>query len=241
MVKLTDNLWIDVNIALAGELAKLSDKMGIDVLEVINGANSLPKGASFVNVLTPSIGVGGYCLTKDPWFAQHLGKVNGLELKLPRSGREINDGMPEYSADLIDGIVLENNPGKKREDLKVAVVGLAFKNNTGDCRYTPTKPAIDKLIALGYKVELCDTRTGAHDNLMVTDRPVSRDILGAIKDANCVAFLAGHDEFHQIPIPEIARLTKPKALIFDGRMFFSREKINEMKAGGLIYKGVGRQ
>jgi UDP-N-acetyl-D-mannosaminuronic acid dehydrogenase len=238
MVKLTDNLWIDLNIALAGELAMLSDKMGIDVLEVITAANSLPKGYSYVNVLTPSVGVGGYCLTKDPWFVQHLGKQNGIELLLPKSGRAINDAMPLYSAERIDNIL--QLKGKQRNEQKIAVVGIAFKNNTGDCRYTPTKPCIDKLIDLGYNVEICDPWTDEHGNAMVTDLPVGKDPLRAIEHADCVAFLAGHDDFHKIPIKTIAELANPNALIFDGRMFFSREKIAEMSKYNLLYKGVGR-
>jgi UDP-N-acetyl-D-mannosaminuronic acid dehydrogenase len=212
--------------------------MGVDVLEVIAAANSLPKGSSYVNVLTPSVGVGGYCLTKDPWFVQHLGKENGLELSLPKSGRLINDSMPVYSAGRIDSVLLQK--GKPRGELKIAVVGIAFKNNTGDCRYTPTKPCIDKLIELGYDVEICDPWTSAADDALVTARPVGKDPLKAIKGADCVAFLAGHDDFHKIPISKIAELTNPGALIFDGRMFFSREKIAEMARFNLLYRGVGR-
>ena len=68
LVKLADNAWIDLNISLAFELAKISDIINVDVLSVIDAANSLPKGDYNVNILRPSIGVGGYCLTKDPFF-----------------------------------------------------------------------------------------------------------------------------------------------------------------------------
>ena len=93
LVKLANNQWIDLNIALANELAILCDALpyNIDILEVIKGANSLKKGQHFVNLLTPSIGVGGYCLTKDPWFVSALGDKNKRSLKLPRTGRLIND------------------------------------------------------------------------------------------------------------------------------------------------------
>ena len=85
MVKLADNLWIDLNIALANELAKLVDAMPwkIDVMEVIRGANSLKKGQHHVNILHPANGVGGYCLTKDPWFVDALGRRAGIELQIP--------------------------------------------------------------------------------------------------------------------------------------------------------------
>lgn len=239
MVKLADNLWIDVNIALAGELAKLSDKLGADVLQVIRAANSLPKGTSHVNILLPSVGVGGYCLTKDPWFVQSMGEKYGVPLQLPKAGREVNDSMPEYAVSEIDAVLTAD--GKPRESQKIAIMGIAFKNNTGDCRFTPTRPVIEKFIDLGYQVEICDPWTQDHDNQMVTKRIVSKDIEGTMKGANCVAFLAGHDEFQMMPIEKIAELAAPNALIFDGRMFFSREKIQEMGHCGLRYKGVGRQ
>jgi UDP-N-acetyl-D-mannosaminuronic acid dehydrogenase len=238
-VKLADNLWIDLNIALSSELAKLADKMGLDVLQVIKAANSLPKGSSTVNILTPSVGVGGYCLTKDPWFVQHLGKQYNLELLLPKTGRIINESMPRYTAELIDSILQKKDI--PRNEQKIAIIGIAFKNNTGDCRFTPTKLCIDKLTELGYIMEICDPWTLEHDNKTVTNLSVGKNVYKAMENADCVAFLAGHDDFHKIPILDIAKVVKPRALIFDGRMFFSSEKIAEIKKLGLLYKGVGRK
>jgi UDP-N-acetyl-D-mannosaminuronic acid dehydrogenase len=237
MVKLADNWWIDLNIALAGELAMLADKLGIDVLDVIGAANSLPKGNSHVNILLPSVGVGGYCLTKDPWFVQHMGEENGLSLVLPKNGRQVNDSMPLYCANMIDSILSQK--GKARQEMKIAVLGIAFKNNTGDCRYTPTKPCIDRLVALGYRMAICDPLAGSHDREMVTSMPpVAAE--KAIEGADCVAFLAGHDVFRQMPIDKIASLANPGALVFDGRMFFSKNKIEEIRRCGLHSKGAGR-
>lgn len=238
MVKLADNLWIDLNIALAGELAKLADRLGIDVLDVIRAANTLPKGSHNVNILIPSVGVGGYCLTKDPWFVHSIGKKNGVDLIIPQISRNVNDGMPAYSTSLIDGLL--RGDGTDRSKKKVAVLGIAFKNNTGDCRYTPTKPVIDELVGLGYAVSICDPWVGPHDAALVTKMPVSKDCEETLRGADCAAFLAGHREFHDIPVERMAELLKPGALVFDGRMFFDRKKIAAMKALGLRYKGVGR-
>jgi len=240
MVKLSNNLWIDLNIALAGELAKLADRLGIDVLEVIGAANTLAKGAKGqrVNILTPSVGVGGYCLTKDPWFVQQLGFEYGLELLLPRNGRVVNEGMPIYSASLIHNRLNERFSDPSR--VKIAVMGISFKNNTSDCRFTPTKPVIDELLRLGYNIEICDPWTSAEDERLVTDLPVSKNVEDTIREADCIAFLAGHQEFHSLSIERIAELANEHALIFDGRMFFKREDIEKMRRLGLTYKGVGR-
>ena len=103
LVKLANNLWIDLNIAVAHDLAKLCDALPypIDVLEVIGGANTLKKGQHYTNILTPSNGVGGYCLTKDPWFVWSIAKGHGVDLLTPQTSRAINDSMPAYVADRV--------------------------------------------------------------------------------------------------------------------------------------------
>lgn len=238
MVKLADNMWIDLNIALAGELAKLSDHVGVDVLEVIRAANSLPKGSTAVNILTPSVGVGGYCLTKDPWFLHRLGLKHGVEMALPSISRQVNDSMPHYSAELIDEFLRSRNTNGRQK--KVAVLGIAFKSDTGDCRYSPTAPVIAELRKRGHLLEICDPWVRDGDSALVTDLPVGADIEATIRGADCVAFLSGHSQFQSIPIIRIAELARPGALVFDGRMFFNRQKIDEMQRYGLSYKGVGR-
>ena len=82
--KVMDNLWIDLNISLANELYKITNKIGVDALEIIKLANTLKKGDGNVNILQPSYGVGGYCLTKDPYFLSFLEK-NGLKISTPNT------------------------------------------------------------------------------------------------------------------------------------------------------------
>ena len=103
MVKLANNAWIDLNIALANDLARLSDKLpyNIDILEVVKAANTLKKGMHHVNILSPSVGVGGYCLTKDPWFLYSLGKKHKIKLNTIKAGRDSNEIMPSYSSKII--------------------------------------------------------------------------------------------------------------------------------------------
>jgi len=101
VIKLADNAWIDLNIALGNEIAKYCNKLNINSLEVIKNANTLAKGSSFVNILNPSIGVGGYCLPKDPLFLEKHAKSLSLNLKLPRLGRKINDNITNYSLEII--------------------------------------------------------------------------------------------------------------------------------------------
>jgi dTDP-alpha-D-glucose dehydrogenase len=237
IVKLANNQWIDLNIAFGNELAKLADKLGVDVLEVIDAANSLPKGRHHVNILTPSMGVGGSCLTKDPWFVDYLGRQHGLELRIPAVGRAINDSMPAYTVAAIRESL--EAAGKRLETSRVAVLGLAFKSDTGDCRSTPTAPAIAELEASGCELVVCDPLVDADDAMGITLVPLTPAIEDAVRAADCVAFFAGHRIFREFPLRRLAELA-PGAVVLDGRMYFNRESIEAMRSYGLSYRGIGR-
>jgi len=240
LVKLADNLWIDLNIALANELAKLSDGIGgIDVLEVIRAANTLPKLDHNVNILLPSLGVGGACLTKDPWFVRRLGERLGLDLLTPEISRRVNDAMPAYAVELIERHLTADGD-RTPEDCRIAVLGLAFKSDTGDCRFTPVAPALEALSRRGFRLVLYDGCVSAAEAAAVTDLPLAPDIESAVKGADCVAYFTGHQEFHDFPLDRLAALVKPGALVVDGRMFFSRERIAKIEELGLRFKGIGR-
>jgi len=120
--KLMENTYRDVNIALANEFKRICDALGIEVNKAIELANLHPR----VNILKPSIGVGGYCLTKDPWFLIEKTKHGNLI----RISRKINDTQTEYTLDLIKKIL-------KKEKIKHPVVGLlslAYKPGVSDLR-----------------------------------------------------------------------------------------------------------
>ncbi|WP_299565959.1 nucleotide sugar dehydrogenase [uncultured Mycolicibacterium sp.] len=235
MVKLADNLWVDLNVALANELAKLCDRLGIDALQVIEAANTMPKGGAPVNILRPSMGVGGYCLTKDPWFVDHLGRSVGLELTIPRASRTVNDTMPGYTYGLLEALLA--GQGRSIAESKIAVLGIAFKNNTGDCRFTPTRHVIELLERTGCEMSIHDPWVSEEEALTVTRQPLVADIETAVKDADALVVLAGHREFHQVPLTRLADLAAEGCVFLDGRNSFDPEAV---RAAGFVYKGVGR-
>jgi dTDP-alpha-D-glucose dehydrogenase len=235
MVKLADNLWIDLNIAMANEMAKVCDRLNMDVLQVIDAANSMPKGTHNVNILRPSMGVGGYCLTKDPWFVNHLGESLGLELGIPRTSRTVNDTMPAYTYGLLTQLLADQD--KAIETSKIAVLGIAFKNNTGDCRLTPTKYVVELLEQSGCGLSIHDPWVPDEEAPTVTKIPLTPDIESAVKDADALVVLAGHREFHQIPLARLADLTAPGCVFLDGRNSFDPAAV---RAAGFVYKGIGR-
>ena len=118
-------MWIDTNIALANLISSLA-KTCADSNEVIDSANTLPKGDSYVNILRSSIGVGGSCLTKDPLFFANLLDKNNLDSSMIRNARKVNDSMPKEYINLIREWV----KNKKLKKPIVAMIGLAFKADT---------------------------------------------------------------------------------------------------------------
>ena len=129
MSKLTENAFRDVNIAFANELSVISDKLGINVWELIELANHHPR----VNILQPGAGVGGHCIAVDPWF---IVNKNPNEAKIIRSAREINDAKPHW---VVEKINAEIDQLKSQGVAKptVALLGLAFKPNIDDLRESP--------------------------------------------------------------------------------------------------------
>jgi dTDP-alpha-D-glucose dehydrogenase len=235
MVKLADNLWVDLNVALANELAKVCDRLGMDALQVIEAANTMPKGGRDANILRPSMGVGGYCLTKDPWFVNHLGESLGLELAIPRTSRTVNDTMPAYTYGLLTQLLADQ--GKAIETSRIAVLGIAFKNNTGDCRLTPTKYVVALLDESGCGLSIHDPWVSVEDAVTVTSVPLTADIETAVEGADALVVLAGHRQFHQTPLSRLAELVSASCVFLDGRNSFDPAAV---RAAGFVYKGIGR-
>jgi UDP-N-acetyl-D-mannosaminuronic acid dehydrogenase len=129
MAKLTENASRDVSIAFANELSIISDKLDINVWELIELANHHPR----VNILQPGAGVGGHCIAVDPWF---IVNQNPDEAKIIRAAREINDNKPNW---VIEKINVEIDKLKEQgvEKPTVALLGLAFKPNIDDLRESP--------------------------------------------------------------------------------------------------------
>ncbi len=128
MSKVVENTFRDINIAFANELAKMCDREGMDVYELIRIANKHPR----VNILQPGPGVGGHCISVDPWFL--VGDYPDI-VNVVLGAREVNDSMPQYVFDKIHTIMRENNI---KDYNKVGLYGLTYKENVDDMRESPT-------------------------------------------------------------------------------------------------------
>jgi UDP-N-acetyl-D-mannosaminuronic acid dehydrogenase len=233
LIKLADNLWIDLNIALGMELAGLCDVLEIDVLDVVRGANSLPKGDGKVNILTPSVGVGGSCLKKDPWFLADFAKQLGVNVRLPALAREIYDNAHRYLFERLEEFV------SLQDKKSVLVVGIAFKNNSGDLRKSPALEFCSLLDKHGYEYRWFDP--------LVSDRNISPDLaerrllsLPSEQRFSILANLAAHDQDCRLKVDDIVRLLISNGVFIDGRRFLTQDDITNLRNKKIRYLGVGR-
>jgi UDP-N-acetyl-D-mannosaminuronic acid dehydrogenase len=195
MAKLVENSYRDVNIAFANELSVISDKLGIDVWELIRLANHHPR----VNILQPGPGVGGHCIAVDPWF---IVAAAPAESQLIRTAREVNDSKPEWVVEQVR---------KAAESLgtapKIATLGLAFKANIDDLRESPaigiTAALADelptaKLLVAEPHIETLPRALAGRNNVQLTSTDA------AIAQADVVVVLVDHDEFKTVPPAALA-------------------------------------
>lgn len=145
MTKVVENTYRDINIAFANELAKICRSDDLDVYEIIRIANKHPR----VNILQPGPGVGGHCISVDPWFL--VGDYPGLA-NIVLAARKINDSMPEFVLERIHTIMQENGI---KDVSRVGLYGLTYKENVDDVRESPTLQLLTcmkKHLANGIKV-----------------------------------------------------------------------------------------
>lgn len=231
LTKLADNWWIDLNIALANEIALLSEKLGVDAMEVIRAANTLPKGDHNVNILYPGTGVGGSCLVKDPWFVANLGDKHGLNLRTPRISRAVNDRMPGHVVDLVRRGVGD------LDGATVAVLGYAFKAGTDDIRNTPSATVVDQLLDAGADVRITDPFVSSTAIEDATGVAPSR-LPDALNGADAVVIATDHDSYLSLSADDFAERSGSNDLVVvDGRFALDPAEFAE---SSVEYLGVGR-
>ncbi|MDO9300528.1 MAG: nucleotide sugar dehydrogenase [Anaerolineales bacterium] len=197
MVKLMENTYRDVNIAIANEFSRLADKFGVDVWEAISIANLHPR----VKILTPGPGVGGHCISVDPWFFVEAAP----ELTpLIYHSRQVNDAQPHFVVDTVKralGLL---------EGKKIAALGLAYKPDVDDLRESPANEIVRLLQHEGAQVKAWEPFKPDAKLAGINMSPTFED---AIKNADALLLLVNHTEFRQFNPLEIAGKTKARILI----------------------------
>lgn len=150
-VKLTENIFRGVNIALVNELKVVFDKMGIDVWEVLDGADTKPFGFMRFN---PGPGWGGHCIPLDPFYLSWKAREFGVPPKFIELAGEVNVQMPDF---VVQKLMEALNTRKATlNGAKILMIGIAYKKDVDDCRESPAFVLLDKLVNLGAQVDYHD-------------------------------------------------------------------------------------
>jgi UDP-N-acetyl-D-mannosaminuronic acid dehydrogenase len=197
LVKLMENTYRDCNIAIANEFSRLADKFGVDIWEAINLANRHPR----VRILSPGPGVGGHCISVDPWFL-----VEGAPDLTPliSSAREVNDSQPAYSVEVVKRVLPELS--RKR----IAALGLAYKPEVDDLRESPAAEVVRELQREGAVVKVWEPFDPAAQLPSIT---MAESLEDAVADAEAIVLLVPHSEFLQLNPRDLARKTKARVVI----------------------------
>jgi len=212
--KVMENSYRATNIALTLEWAKFAEQIGVDIFKVRDAIRK--REGTHDNLLRPSLGVGGYCLTKDPvlanWAMNSIFNLNG-SLDMAINSVNINDTMPLHTVDLIkkDYPVLE--------DVVVCVLGVSYLEELGDTRHSPSETLIRVLNEMWAIVQ-------AHDPYVdywpeMENVPVLSSIEKAARDADVIVFAVGHEEYKNYDPAELVKMTRQKPLIIDCSNFLS--------------------
>ena len=206
MVKLMENTYRDVNIALANECALICEDLGIDVFAAIRLANRHPR----VNILKPGPGVGGHCIAVDPWF---IVEAAPRQARLIRLAREINSGMPRHVFSLFASLASECSAAGHPVE-KVAILGAAYKPDVGDDRESPALEVAHLVEAAGYRVAIHDPYVGRFSGTPMEE---------VLRGADVAMLLTDHTVYRQELTPSVVKRLLRQPNIVDTRGFLGPE------------------
>jgi len=223
LAKIAENTYRDLNIAFANFLAMTAERLGVDAWKVIRAANTHPR----VNIHFPGAGVGGPCLTKDPYMLASAGSsLPGAELVT--IARAVNDHMPEHTVEILAHALAREDV--RVEDSTIAVLGAAYKGGIGDTRESPSARIVRALLGRGARVRVHDPYTresfGAHYAETVDE---------ALEGAHAAVVATDHPQFKEIDWARASKLMA-KPILVDGRRIIEPE---DAERAGLMYYGVG--
>tara|TARA_B100001540_G_C15764029_1_gene623069 strand:- start:187 stop:1539 length:1353 start_codon:yes stop_codon:yes gene_type:complete len=225
-VKLTTNVFRDINIAFISELSLMFEKLGIDTMKVLEAAK---KKYNF-QIHYPGAGVGGPCLPINSYQFLNTAKRIGSELNIIESSRKINEKMPEHVVQLLlDGFKENDKPIK---DSHILLLGVSYKPNVKDIQLTPAEHIIKKLQDLGAIVHIYDPYFISQN---IFDIHTEKNLNEIISNVDSTIIVTAHDEFKKLEISLFKQMKTP--VLVDTRGIIDPEIA---KQNQLIFRGLGR-
>ena len=222
VAKLAENTYRDVNIAYANQLALLCEQLRVDVVDMINLANTHPR----VNIHTPGPGVGGPCLPKDPYLL-----LNSLDtpFDIIKAARDVNDYMSKHILQIIFKSL--ENIGKDIVDSRITILGVSYKKDTDDSRLSPAQPIIHNLISHGAEVNVYDP--WCKESFGATKKD---SFSASVRGADCLVIITNHSDFLTLNLLQVKKLMNEKPVIVDGRRIINPHDARKL---GFYYCGLG--
>ena len=226
-VKLTTNVFRDVNIAFVNELSILFEKLGIDTMTVLKAAQSKYN----FQVHYPGAGVGGPCLPVNSYQLLNSAKKLGCSLKIVESGREINEFMPQHVIDLTIDAFKEKN--LNFQDSTILILGISYKPNVKDIQLSPAGDIITKLKHLNAKIKIFDPYYKFETIYGFTCEKNFEDSLSSV---DALILVTGHNEFKKIDLNLLSSKMK-NPIVIDTRGILN---LDDVKKSNLVFRGLGR-
>lgn len=198
MVKLMENTYRDVNIAIANEFARLAERFGVDGWEAIRLASLHPR----VKILSPGPGVGGHCISVDPWFFVEAAPDLA---RLIWTARQVNDEQPRFVVAKVRQALGEDLNGKR-----IAALGLAYKADVDDLRESPAVEVVHLLQQSGAMVRAFEPYKPENGLPGIHSVP---SLEAALAEAEAVLFLVGHAPFRALTPERLSALTPARVLV----------------------------
>jgi nucleotide sugar dehydrogenase len=233
MAKVMENSYRATNIALTLEWARFAEKIGVDLFKVRDAIRK--RKGTHDNLLRPSLGVGGYCLTKDPvlanWAMKDVFEIDD-SLAVAVNSVNINDTMPIHTVDIIKEEIPE------LRDVKIAVLGVSYLEDVGDTRHSPSYTLVRLLREEWANVKCHDQYVEYWAELETEEIYDNLDKI--LPGSDVVIFAVGHTEYKTIDPEYLVKKCGKTPLIVDCSNFLCDEKIKKFKDLGCTVKGVGK-
>ncbi len=235
LIKLINNTYRDHSFAFSNKIALLCGQLKLDAVKILKAAG---EGYPRNPIPLPSPGVGGYCLTKDPYLMAEVAEKHKVDPDIFIHSRKINTSMPRFVASQVLSFIEKNFP--QEQLIKIYCLGLAFKGypETSDMRGSPALDVI-KHLHLNFNGRFLISGYDA----VVKKENIER--LGinylsyreGFKDVHCVLIMNNHPDFAKMDVFTLLETMKKPGLLFDGWHFFSPQEIKKIK--GVVYQGLG--
>ena len=226
--KLFETIYRDVTIGLSNEFALFCEEAGIDYFEAMKAANSQP----YSHLLTPGTGVGGHCLPVYPYLL--AAESEKRKLRIPMDSRRVNDQMPSHVLRLAaEGL---RTCGKSVKRSRFTVLGIAYRANVKETRFSPSVELVGLLKRRGARVCVYDPLYSP-DELKKIGYHAEPTLPGALERADCAILSVCHSEFKSIEAIDLAANMSKNSVVVDCTGTLEPDEIEKV---GLIYRGVGR-